>query len=104
MTLRHLNPTLHRSLRPRGGQQAHPPNHKILKRLIIRFPLLAHVIGKTRYLGRRVVIFVFEGRFEPCCLIVLTGGPLYDVGFRAPLLRCGEGGIEALKKASWTGA
>lgn len=78
--------TLHRSLRPRRRQQSHPPNHKILKRLIGRLALLAHIIGKTRYLRRRILLAILEGRFEAWCLFVFPRVTFDDVGFAAPLL------------------
>lgn len=58
------NPTLHRSLRPRRGQQSHSPDHEILKRLVRRLTLLTHIFPETRYLGGRIVIWIFEGGLE----------------------------------------
>ena len=56
------NLTLHRRLRPRRGQQSHSPDHEILKRLVRRLIPLTHIFPETRYLGRRIVILIFEGR------------------------------------------
>lgn len=78
--------TLHGSLRPSRGQQPHPPNHKILKRLIRRLALLAHIIGKTWYLRCRIVVAIFEGRLEAWCFFVFPRVTFDDVGFAAPLL------------------
>ncbi len=64
------NPTLHRRLRPRRGQQSHSPDHEILKRLVRRLTLLTHIFPETRYLGRRIVIWILEGRLEFRRLVV----------------------------------
>lgn len=85
-----INPTLHRRLRPRRGQQSHSPDHKILERLVRRLALLTHVILETRYLRRRIVICIFEGRLKFRRLVVFAGSAFYNVGFGSPLLRCGE--------------
>ena len=85
------NRTLHRRLRPRRGQQSHSPDHEILKRLIRRLTLLTHIFPETRYLCRRIVIRIFEGRLKFRRLVVFAGGAFENVGFSSPLLRCGEG-------------
>ena len=78
--------TLHRSLRSRRSQKPHPAYHKILKSLIGCLALFGHVICKARYPGRRVVVSVFEWRFEFWGAVILAGVSLYDVGFASPLL------------------
>lgn len=78
--------TLNRSFCPSRRQQSHPPNHEILKRLVRRLALFAHILGETRYLRRRVLITVFEGGFEPRCLFDRPRVTFEDVGFAAPLL------------------
>ena len=88
--------TLHRSLRPRRSQKPHSTDHKILKRLITRLPLLRHVFRETRYLRRWILVFPFERRFEFWSLIDFARLPIEKVGFVSPLLvGRGEGGGEA---------
>ena len=83
-------PTLNRCLRPRRGQQSHSPDHEIRKRLIRRLAPLTHIFPETRYLGRRIVILIFEGGIDFSRLVEFASSAFQDVGFGSPLLRCGE--------------
>ena len=82
--------TLHRRLRPRRGQQSHSPDHEIRERLVRRLTPLTHIFPETRYLGRRIVILILEGRIDFRRLVEFASGALQDVGFGSPLLRCSK--------------
>lgn len=78
--------TLHGSLRPRRGEQAHASDHEVLKRLVTTLGPLAHVILEARDLGGRVVLIVLEGRVEGRRPVVLARDLVDGGGFRSPLL------------------
>lgn len=82
-----LKLTLHSSLRPGSRQQSHSSDHEILKGLIARFWLLAHILFEAGNLGSRIVVPVLEGTVEFRGAVVLPRCPLDDVGFVTPLLR-----------------
>ena len=61
-------------------------------------------MGKARYLVRRIIIAILEGRLELWCLVEFPGLTFEGVGFAAPLLGGGEdgrgdGGWEMLPRA-----
>ena len=95
--------TLHRRFRARRCQKPHRAHHEVLKRLIARLAPLAHVLAKTGYLGRRVLIGVPEGRLEGGRGVVFAGCALDGVGFVAPLRGC-EGAGEGWERTAWDGA
>lgn len=101
--------TLNGSFSSRGREQSHSTNHEILKRPVRSLSPLAHVISKTRYLGRVVLV---THRFERRCkgrrlaVVVCSRGSRFGPSLLLMwlLLRCEGGGEDILADGHFSGA